>query len=456
MLSAQENEFLTRTGPGTPMGELMRRFWMPILLPEELPAPDCAPLRVRLLCEDLVAFRDTEGKLGLIDAYCAHRRAHLFFGRNEECGIRCIYHGWKYDVEGNCVDMPTEPPESSFKDKVKLTSYPLREHGGVLWAYMGPKDKMPDLPRLTFTQVPAGHRFTVKRFQECNFLQAVEGGIDSAHTSYLHTTLDFYRRSADYQQKANSLLENFKADPDSLAPEQLDFLFRTFDKAPRLTAKRTDYGLIIAARRNLEDQYYWRFNQFLMPFYTMPPRDPGGHAFVPIDDEHCWVWTFGCKLDRPYTVDEILGMKRGTVDGRFGAPVDKNYMPLANRANDFLIDRDLQRNFNFTGIVGTGNQDMAAQVSMGMVTDRPQEHLGVTDIGIIEMRKLLLDTARDLCEGKEPLAARNSEAFFGVRGVSLVRKPEVPFDTCVEGAMKQMEATKEKVTTLQTRVEGRG
>jgi hypothetical protein len=307
---------------------------------------------------------------------------------------------------------------------------------------------MPELPRLTFTQVPAGHRFAVKRFQECNFLQAVEGGIDSAHTSYLHTTLDFYRRSADYQQKANSLLEKFKADPDSLAPEQLDFLFRMLDKAPRLTAKRTDYGLIIAARRNLEDQYYWRFNQFLMPFYTMPPRDPGGHAFVPIDDNNCWVWTFGCKLDRPYTVDEILGMKRGTVDGRFGAPVDKTYMPLANKANDFLLDRDLQRNFNFTGIVGTGNQDMAAQVSMGTVTDRTQEHLGVTDIGIIEMRKLLLDTARDLCEGKEPLAASDAEAFFGVRGVSLVRKPEVPFDTCVEGAMKQMEATKEKVAKL--------
>jgi phenylpropionate dioxygenase-like ring-hydroxylating dioxygenase large terminal subunit len=448
MLTAQENEMLTRTGPGTPMGQLLRRFWMPIMLPEELPTPDCAPVRVRLLCEDLVAFRDSEGKLGLLDAFCAHRRAHLFFGRNEECGIRCNYHGWKYDVEGNCVDMPTEPPESSFKEKVKLTSYPLRENGGVLWAYMGPKDKMPDLPRLTFTQVPSGHRFAIKRFQESNFLQAAEGGIDSAHTSYLHTTLDFYRRSEDYLQKAQALLEKFRENPDGLAPEQLDFLFRTLDKAPRLTAKRTGYGLIIAARRNLEDQYYWRFNQFLMPFYTMPPRDPGGHAFVPIDDETCWVWTFGCKLDRPYTVDEILGMKRGTVDGRFGAPVDKNYMPLANKANDFLIDRDLQRHFNFTGIVGTGNQDMAAQVSMGTITDRTKEHLGVTDIGIIEMRKLLLDGARDICEGKEPAAARNAEAFFGVRGVSLVRKREVPFEACVDGAMRQMEATKQKVARL--------
>ena len=449
MLSVEENELLTKTGRGTPMGELLRRFWMPILLAEELPAPDCDPVRVRLLCEDLVAFRDTQGKYGLLDAYCAHRRAHLFFGRNEECGIRCIYHGWKYDVDGNCVDMPTEPPEASFKDKIKLTSYPLRENGGVLWAYMGPKDKMHELPRLTFTQVPAGHRFTVKRFQECNFLQAVEGGIDSAHTSYLHTTLDFYRRSDDYLKRAEALLEKFRADPDSLSPEQLDSLFRTLDKAPRLTAKRTDYGLIIAARRNLEDQFYWRFNQFLMPFYTMPPRNPGGHAFVPIDDATCWVWTFGCKLERPYTVDEILGMKRGTVDGRFGAPVDKNFFPLANKGNDFLVDRSLQRNFSFTGIVGTGNQDMAAQVSMGMVTDRTQEHLGVTDVGIIEMRKMLLDSARDLCEGKDPPSARNAEAFFGVRGVSLVRKRDVAFDACVADATKQMESTKQKVAKLQ-------
>ena len=313
MLSAEENETLTRTGPGTPMGELLRRFWLPALLPNELPSSDCAPVRVRLLSEDLVGFRDTEGRLGLIDAHCAHRRAHLFFGRNEECGIRCIYHGWKFDVDGNCVDMPTEPPESNFKDKVKLTSYSLSEHGGILWAYMGPKKDIPQLPQLTFTEVPPGHRFVMKRFQECNYAQALEGGIDSAHTSYLHTTLDFYQRTESYLEKAKVLRARFETDPDKLKPEDLDFLFRTLDKAPRVMAKDTDYGLIIAAQRNLGDRYYWRFNQFLMPFYTMPPRSPGGHAFVPIDDGHCWVWTFGCRLDRPYAADEILGMKRGEI-----------------------------------------------------------------------------------------------------------------------------------------------
>ncbi|HWP59842.1 MAG TPA: Rieske 2Fe-2S domain-containing protein [Candidatus Acidoferrales bacterium] len=448
MLSAEENQILTRTGPGTPMGELLRRYWLPALLPEELPGPDCAPVRVRLLSEDLVAFKDSNGRLGLIDAYCAHRRAHLFFGRNEECGIRCIYHGWKFDVDGNCVDMPTEPPESSFRDKVKLVSYPLREHGGILWAYMGPKERMPELPQLTFTAVPASHRFVIKRFQESNYAQALEGGIDSAHTSYLHTTLDFHRRTEAYLERAKALRERFEKEPRSLNPEELDFLFRTLDKAPRVMAQDTAYGLIVAARRGVGDQYYWRFNQFLMPFYTMPPRGPGGHAFVPIDDERCWVWTFGCRLDRPYTVDEILGMKRGTVSGPFGAEVDGNYFPLHNKANDFLIDREIQRTYNFTGIVGTGNQDMAAQVSMGPVTDRTKEHLGVTDVGIIEMRRLLIDSAKDLCEGREPRAAAHPEAYAGVQGVSLVRARGVPLDRCVQDAIATFEKTRLRAEEL--------
>jgi hypothetical protein len=249
-------------------------------------------------------------------------------------------------------------------------------------------------------------------------------------------------------EKAKTLRKRFEKDPDSLKPEELDFLFRTFDKAPRVMAKETDYGLIVAARRNLGDQYYWRFNQFLMPFYTMPPRNPGGHAFVPIDDGHCWVWTFGCRLDRPYTVDEILGMKRGTVSGPFGAEVDETYFPLHNKSNDFLIDRDVQRNYNFTGIVGTGNQDMAAQVSMGAVTDRTQEHLGVTDIGIIEMRRLLLNSAKNLCEGKEPRAARNPEVFSGVQGVSLVRKCDVSEDDCVNDAIKHFAKTRSRTEEL--------
>jgi phenylpropionate dioxygenase-like ring-hydroxylating dioxygenase large terminal subunit len=385
----------------------------------------------------------------LISAYCAHRRAHLFFGRNEECGIRCIYHGWKYDVDGNCVDLPTEPAESNFKDKVKLPSYPLREAGGIIWAYMGAKDRIPELPRLPITQVAPDHKFVIKRLQESNFAQALEGGIDSAHTRYLHGRLDAYRHTANYVKATEPLRKRFSENPNSLSPRELDILFRMTDKAPRVMAKRTNYGLTIGARGTISNEnYYWRFNQFLMPFYTMPPRDPGGHAFVPIDDENCWVWTFRVTTNRPLTADEVWAMRTGQTDGRFGAPVDKEYLPIANKANDFQIDRELQRTYNFTGIIGTGNQDMAAQVSMGRITDRTNEMLGVTDVGIIEMRKLLLSAANDLCEGKEPVEANDAEAYEGVRGVSIIRDKNVSFEDCAADVLKEIERTKHRFREL--------
>lgn len=456
MLSKEDNERLTRVGPGTPMGRYLRRFWLPILLPEELPAPDCPPVRVRLLGEDLVAFRDTNDRYGLLGAYCPHRRAHLYFGRNEECGLRCVYHGWKFDVDGNCVDMPTEPEESSFKDRVKIKAYLLREHGGVLWAYLGERDRAPGLPLVPFSQVPATHRFAIKRFQETNYLQALEGGIDSAHTRYLHTTLEFYRRSEAYQERVRPLLERYLKDHESLNPNELDLLFRTQDKAPRVMAKRTEYGLVVAARASVEPTtYYWRFNQFMTPFYTMPPRDPGGHAFVPIDDEHTWVWTFRVSPDKPLAAEEIRGMRTGTIDGRFGAPVDKHFMPLANKANEFGLDRELQRTYNFTGIIGTGNQDMAIQVSMGPIVDRTQEHLGVTDVGIIEARKLLLKALRDLEQGIEPFEALHPEVYDGVHGLSLMRPRDVTLDECYEEVKVRIERMKDRFRQLRERAASR-
>ena len=177
MLSDEQTEMLTRVGPGTPMGELLRRYWTPILLHEELPEPDCPPVRVRIFCEDLVAFRDSHGRLGLVEERCAHRQTSLFFGRNEEGGLRCPYHGWKYDMAGNCIDMPTESPESNFKDKVKLISYEVRDGGGLIWAYLGPREFMPpELPQFRFMDVPDEHRLHTKYLRECNFAQAIDGG----------------------------------------------------------------------------------------------------------------------------------------------------------------------------------------------------------------------------------------------------------------------------------------
>src|SRR5919198_3690338 len=226
MLSRTENELLTRVGPGTPMGALLRCFWQPFALASELPGPDCDPLRVRLLGEDLVAFRDSAGAVGLLAAHCPHRGASLFFGRNEEGGLRCVYHGWKFDAAGACLDMPNEPAESDFKHKVKAVAYPVQERGGVLWAYLGPPADVPSAPELEWTHVPENQRYVSKRIQRCNFLQNVEGEVDSSHVSFLHS-----KGSAPDAAGIRDLRSTL---PDYMAR----------DRAPRFFVLPTDYGLM--------------------------------------------------------------------------------------------------------------------------------------------------------------------------------------------------------------------
>src|SRR5438132_4140444 len=196
MLSKEENEFLCRIGPGTPMGNFFRQYWLPAIRSDELPAPDCPPLRVRLLGEDLIAFRSTSGEVGLIQNACPHRGASLFFGRNEENGLRCVYHGWKFDVTGQCVDMPSEPAESNFKSKIKAKAYPCVERNGIIWMYMGPRETPPPLPEMEWNLLPDGQYRIGMNLRECNWVQATEGGIDSAHSAILHSTMDFARLEA--------------------------------------------------------------------------------------------------------------------------------------------------------------------------------------------------------------------------------------------------------------------
>jgi len=193
MLSAEDNELLTRTGPGAAMGDFFRRFWMPVLLSQELPEPDGPPVRVKVLGEDLVAFRDTDGRVGLLDPRCPHRGANLFFGRNEKCGLRCAYHGWKYDVTGRCVDMPTMPPESTFRDRIRAGSYPAREHGEFVWAYLGPAGHEPELPGLEFALVPPAHRFVSKKLQQCNWAQDCAAGKDAIDATVARSSVDVER-----------------------------------------------------------------------------------------------------------------------------------------------------------------------------------------------------------------------------------------------------------------------
>src|SRR4249919_4394087 len=189
MLRKEQNDLITQTGPGTAMGRLFRSYWTPVLLADELPENDGPPVRVKVLSERLIAFRDSRGAYGLIDEFCPHRGANLYFGRNEECGLRCAYHGWKFDVDGNCVDLPTSPPESAYKDTIKLLAYPTREWGDMIWVYMGPRETMPELPQLEMGLLPVSSRYVTKKWQDCNWVQSLEGGIDTAHFSFLHAVL---------------------------------------------------------------------------------------------------------------------------------------------------------------------------------------------------------------------------------------------------------------------------
>jgi phthalate 4,5-dioxygenase len=426
MLSREENDLLTQTGPGTPAGDYFRRFWLPALLMSEVPTPDCPPVHVRLLGEDLIAFRDTNGRVGLVEEACPHRRASLFWGRNEECGLRCVYHGWKFDVNGTCVDMPNEPEDYRFQNKVSIAAYPTREYGGLIWAYLGPPEQEPELPKLEWARVPQDSRYVSKRLQENNYLQAIEGGIDSSHSNFLHASVDAFRLTDSY-------VEQVKASANLRAKYHL------LDKAPMFTVKKTDYGLIIAVRRNAEeDKYYWRLTQFLLPSYTIIPYQKGlsihGHCWVPRDDQTCWIWSASWNPDGPLSYEERESIRNEAFIHERVDPV--TFRPVRNKDNNYLIDREEQRKATMTGIHGFAAQDQAIQESMGPIADRTRERLGTSDTAIIAARRLLLQEIRSLAEGREPLAARRGDVYW-VRSASLLLKRSVEFD---EGARELMKA----------------
>lgn len=379
MLRKEQNDLLTQTDSGTPMGEMFRCYWIPALLAEELPDNDCAPVRIKLLGERLLAFRDSEGCYGLIDEFCAHRGVSLWFGRNEHGGLRCPYHGWKYDRTGQCIEVPSEPAESGYCSKIKLKSYPLIKIGDILWTYMGPADKQPPQPEWEFALVPAEQTFTSKRWQECNWLQAMEGGIDSSHVSWLHSG-------------------NLNSDP--LFKGARGNKYNMSDARPFFEVTDMQGGLYIGARRNAEEgHYYWRITPWVMPSFTMvPPRGDHpvhGHFWIPIDDENCWAWSFDYHPVRALTTEERQAMKDGK--GIHVAYVPGTYRPAANKDNDYLMDREAQRKgITYSGVEGIAMQDASLQESMGPIVDRSKENLVSTDNGIIMARHRLMRAARAL------------------------------------------------------------
>lgn len=403
MLTAEQNETLTRVGPGTPMGDLMRRYWVPALLSWEIAEPDSPPVIVKLLGEELVAFRDTNGRVGVVGAHCAHRRAHLFYGRNEECGLRCVYHGWKFDVDGRCVDMPSEPVESRFTERARIPAYPTHEAGGMVFAYMGPPDKKPAPPLFQWTQVAPEQRGMSKVRQQCNWLQALEGGIDNVHSTFLHSG-----RPPGYRYD------------DSNARDRA----RNVSTAPQLEVIPTDYGYCYGATLDMgaEGTNHVRGYHWIMPWNQIrATADNSGHIWVPIDDENTMVynWTivFGDSPPQgrsrmPALVEDTPDMPPWYRDARrrigngneFGADVDveNNFRSFKNPDNKYLIDRHLQKTETFTGITGLNIQDRAVQEGMGRIVDRTQEMLGTTDRAIMQTRLSLLQAVKTVQEGGDP------------------------------------------------------
>ena len=407
MLTKEDNEILTRVGPGTPMGNLLRRYWLPALLSSEVPAPDSPPIRVRLLGEDLVAFRDTDGNVGLFVQSCPHRGASLFFGRNEECGLRCVYHGWKYDVDGNCVDMPSEPAESNFKSKVRVTAYPTHESGGIVWTYMGPQEKMPGFRDFGSESVPRDQWRASKVISYCNWIQGLEGNIDTSHISFLH--------SGYVPSRPPRYPEGDETDrPGYPSMAMRGFIHRTVG-APDLEVFDTWYGFRYAGiRKSPAGLLNVRVSDFIMPLFTYVPQPYlpiGGDScimMVPIDDEAYWRWSIDMKPAMRQAQLPRWGHEMPAMGLRTAATPTSTPPGLQQRTqfaeNDYLIDRELQRARSYTGIEGIPQQDMAVTESMGHIYDRTKEHLGTTDKAIIRMRRMLIETAKDLARGVEPAA----------------------------------------------------
>jgi phthalate 4,5-dioxygenase len=400
MLSTQNNKLLMQTNAGTPMGDTMRRYWVPAMLAWELPAPDSPPVRVRLLGENLVAFRDSSGRIGLVAASCPHRRASLFWGRNEEDGLRCVYHGWKFDVEGRCTDMPSEPESSNFKDKVSITAYATEEIGGIIWAYMGPAEKRPAPPLFDWTQVTPAHRSVNKVFQESNWLQGLEGGVDSIHVSYLH----------------NNKLS-----------DKTDFTRRVTNATIEVSS--TSYGYTYGSIRKLSDEEgnFVKAYHYVMPFTQLRPDSHGsvpmvsGHMWVPVDDDHCmvynWVYTLG---DEPLTQEAIY--KHGDLAYEI-VDIHNGFRSSWNASNDYGIDRDVQKATTYTGIpcdprVGANLQDRAIQESMGPQADRENEHLGTSDRAIIMARRMLQQATEIVADDGTPPGVAGT--YYKVRAIEKV------------------------------------
>jgi phthalate 4,5-dioxygenase len=420
MLTREDNELVTNTNAGTPMGELFRRFWLPVALSEELPGPDCVPLRVKVLNEDLIAFRGTDGRVGLIDAYCPHRGAPMFFGRNEEDGLRCVYHGWKFDVEGNCVDQPNAPEGETFKKKINIISYPCVEAGDLIFAYMGPKDKQPPFPEFEWTKMPKSHRYVTKFLMECNYLQAMEGDYDPGHGPFLHSKLDGSPQGAQFNVQVRPRIRPTPADepfPHAVGPRRQT----ESDKKAWGRVEDSDSGVFfIQSGERPDGTKIAQVAPWMMPIYCTAGTTGAAGTYssnmrIPIDNERIYFYRLRWAY-QPLGQEEIEGYKH---DGWFYPElIPGTYRGVANVHNDYKVDRLQQKNYSYTGIGCFPLQDIAMMENQwGPIADRTREHLSSSDFQIIAVRRRLLKAARAMQQGIEPEEPWRPQAYSYHRAV---------------------------------------
>jgi hypothetical protein len=388
MISKELNETLTRTGPGTDAGEVMRRYWQPAALTEELNS-NRPVVPVTLLGERLVLFRDNDGKLGLIDRHCPHRGADLCYGRLEDNGLRCPFHGWHFDRTGQCVEQPGEPEGSRMHEKIRATSYPVEERNGIVFAYLGPGDP-PPFPNFDCFRAPDTHVFAFKGLWECNWLQAMEVGIDPAHASFLH-------RFLEDEDPADSYGKQFRdkaADTDMPMTQ----LLREYPR-PEITVEETDYGLRLIALRHLAGgSTHIRITNQIFPEVISIPMSREmiiTQWHVPIDDEHCYWYSMFTSFAGPVDKEKMRAQR--LKEHRL-----PDYAPLKNKRNDYGFDPEEQRRETYTGMgLDINVHDQWAVESPGPIFDRTKEHLGKTDVGIIRYRRMLRAAIAALKEGRE-------------------------------------------------------
>lgn len=403
MLAREENDLVTRTGPGTPAGELLRRYWQPAALTEELP-PERPVKAVRLLGEDLVLFRDEQARYGLLGRHCSHRATDLSFGRLEDGGLRCPYHGWLYDVHGRCLEQPAEPEGSRFHEKIRHPAYPCREVNGIIFAYLGPGDP-PGFPDFDCFLAPEEFAFAFKGFLDCNWLQGLEGGVDPCHASFLHRFFVDDEPAGRYGLQFRDLVDGANIPLTKIAREHV---------RPRIEVEPTEYGLRIYALRQLDAATaHIRVTNLLFPnaiAISLGNDMVITQWHVPIDDEHSWWYDIFYNFRSP--VDRET-MRRQRLE-LYTLP---DYTPRRNRSNDYGFDPREQRELTFTGMGRDINvHDMWAQESPGPIHDRTREHLGYTDKAIIAYRRMLIEAIGDVREGREPPVVVRGAAAARFRG----------------------------------------